>query len=102
MMLDLVVLANARPASSLGRAAEAAPARPEDEREECAECADGKEDPTDRVDLDTADRRVHSPDQDCSDGDEKKADSHSHDFVSFRMDNGEESSVSAGKTPKPA
>ena len=67
-MLDLVVLADDRPASSVGGTADAAPARPEDEREQCADCAHCEKDPTDRVNLDAADRRVDSPDEDCSDG----------------------------------
>src|SRR5437879_3439906 len=82
-MLDLVVLANDRPASSFGRAAETAPAGPEDEREQCAEGADGEQDPTDRVDLDAAHRRVDSPDEDRPDRDEKKADSHTHVLSPF-------------------
>src|SRR5439155_24749575 len=83
-MLDLVVLANDRPAPSVGGAAETAPTRPEDEREQGAERAHGKKDPTDRVDLDPAHRRVDSPDEYCPGGDEKKADSHTHIAFSFR------------------
>src|SRR6266487_3571281 len=77
-MLDLVVLANDRPARSVSGAAETAPARPEDEREQCAERAHGEKDPTDRVDLDPAHRRVDGPDEDRPGSDEKKADSHTH------------------------
>src|SRR6478736_7572263 len=83
-MLVLVVLADDRAAATVARAADSAPARPEDERQERADGADGEEDPPDGVDLDAADRCVDGPDQDRSNGDEKKADSHTHFFVSFR------------------
>src|SRR6478736_3254536 len=100
-MLVLVVLADDRAATTLSGAADSAPTRPEDERQERADGADGEEDPPDGVDLDAADRCVDGPDQDRSNGDEKKADSHTHVLSPFEG-RGEELSVSAGKTRKPA
>src|SRR5260370_1267553 len=57
------------------------PRRPEDHREDSADETDDEQNPADGVDVDPGEIPVHRPDQDCSGGGEKHADSESHEHL---------------------
>ena len=60
------------------RSCNAAPGRPKDHREHEAETTHNHQDDADRLELETRNRDVHTPGQDCPDRDQKDADSNSH------------------------